>query len=261
MNLLLRLGDSDLALTEGDYIIGRAPECDIVLDDRLASRTHAKLTCTPDRWVVQDLASSNGTFVNGTPVAGARQLAPGDVIVVGRSELTVHARGVPGESKRRRIPTRDDQLALRRRSEAVPTTQKDVLDLLAGVAQRAIDHGNPTQAEKVLGPLLMQILDANRRGPAPALDLVTAACRHALMLAEATSRGTWANYVVESYWHLAIAIPLPLINRLAPLWRELKDLDTEMLHAYVERMRASSTASSAEVSDTIERLERMASRA
>jgi ABC-type multidrug transport system ATPase subunit len=52
-------------LREGTVRIGRAPDNDIVLDDLLVSRHHAVLTRDPAAWRVKDLASPNGTFVNG----------------------------------------------------------------------------------------------------------------------------------------------------------------------------------------------------
>ncbi len=69
-----------------DLVIGRDADADIVLDDQAASRRHARLSPTPQGWMVADLGSSNRTFVNGEPVTQAL-LAPGDRIGVGDSEL------------------------------------------------------------------------------------------------------------------------------------------------------------------------------
>ncbi len=45
--------------------IGRAPECDVVVDSPLVSRRHTRLTREQDGWLVEDLGSANGTFING----------------------------------------------------------------------------------------------------------------------------------------------------------------------------------------------------
>jgi pSer/pThr/pTyr-binding forkhead associated (FHA) protein len=68
--------------------IGRAAENDVVLgDDATASHMHAALECFPAGWAVTDLGSSNGTWVNGDRVWGARRLRHGDEIRVGQTRL------------------------------------------------------------------------------------------------------------------------------------------------------------------------------
>jgi len=66
--------------------IGRLPECAVVLDDPNVSRRHAQVRREGDAVFVVDLASTNGTRVNGIPVREHR-LAPGDVISVGTTAL------------------------------------------------------------------------------------------------------------------------------------------------------------------------------
>jgi hypothetical protein len=78
----------DWAGGDEDLVIGRGPDCDVVLADRSVSREHARLVCRDGTWVVQDLASTNGTFVNEAPV-GRCQLAPGDRLRLGDQTLDV----------------------------------------------------------------------------------------------------------------------------------------------------------------------------
>lgn len=66
--------------------IGRHPYNHISLDDLAASRYHCWITLTGAGFVVQDLDSTNGTFVNGIRIA-KRALRPGDRIQVGRTEF------------------------------------------------------------------------------------------------------------------------------------------------------------------------------
>jgi len=63
--------------------IGRLPECAVAVDDPNVSRRHAQLRREGDNVVLVDLGSTNGTKVNGVHVR-SHQLAPGDVITVGR---------------------------------------------------------------------------------------------------------------------------------------------------------------------------------
>lgn len=70
-------------------IIGRAPESDIRLDDAAASARHARISRRSGHWVVEDLDSSNGTFIDGVRVNGNRRIGPGERIKIGRTELTI----------------------------------------------------------------------------------------------------------------------------------------------------------------------------
>ena len=68
--------------------LGRASENDLVLDDdEFASVKHARIEPRRDGVWLQDLESTNGTFVNGTKVTRPQKLSPGDVIRVGETDL------------------------------------------------------------------------------------------------------------------------------------------------------------------------------
>lgn len=68
--------------------VGRAPRADFILDVALVSRLHCRLTATDGHVEVEDLSSTNGTFVNDRKVDRAN-LASGDRLRVGRVELTI----------------------------------------------------------------------------------------------------------------------------------------------------------------------------
>ena len=65
-------------------MIGRSSES-LPLSDQTISRRHAELTPDEGRWLIRDLGSANGTFVNGVRVADRRQLKPGDQVRTGRT--------------------------------------------------------------------------------------------------------------------------------------------------------------------------------
>ncbi len=67
-------------------VIGRLPECEVVLPDSNVSRRHAELRRKGDGVFVTDLGSTNGSRVNGTPVREQR-LASGDEVSVGSTKL------------------------------------------------------------------------------------------------------------------------------------------------------------------------------
>lgn len=68
--------------------VGRASRADFVVDAALVSRLHCRLTADNERLEVEDLSSTNGTYVNDKRVDHAR-LASGDRLRLGRIELTV----------------------------------------------------------------------------------------------------------------------------------------------------------------------------
>jgi hypothetical protein len=67
--------------------IGRAPECELRVDDTYASQQHARLFAKNNSWFVEDLGSTNGTFVNDRRVAAPVQVRAGDVVRVGKTVL------------------------------------------------------------------------------------------------------------------------------------------------------------------------------
>ena len=67
--------------------VGRAPECELRIDDTYASQQHARLFARNNSWFVEDLGSTNGTFVNDQKLAAPAMLQPGDRVRVGQTIL------------------------------------------------------------------------------------------------------------------------------------------------------------------------------
>lgn len=68
--------------------IGRGPRADFVVDAALLSRVHCRVVATDTEFRVEDLNSTNGTFVNGRRVSQSA-LRDGDRLTLGRLELEV----------------------------------------------------------------------------------------------------------------------------------------------------------------------------
>ena len=82
-------GELTFRLTNGtSKTVGRAPLADFKLDAALVSRVHCRITAEPEMLNVEDLASTNGTFVNGRRI-DTGPLTSGDRLRIGRVELTV----------------------------------------------------------------------------------------------------------------------------------------------------------------------------
>lgn len=72
----------------GQMMIGRSQHSDLVLRSAMASRRHAWVWPHKDRVVIEDLGSTNGTFVNGHLLKAPRFLYDRDVVVIGNTQLT-----------------------------------------------------------------------------------------------------------------------------------------------------------------------------
>jgi sigma-B regulation protein RsbU (phosphoserine phosphatase) len=86
---LFPLGDS--------AVLGRHPDCDVVLDVGAVSRQHARITKSGDDYLVEDLQSRNGTFLNGARVEGQAKLSENDELKICDLVFSFHFR--PAEER------------------------------------------------------------------------------------------------------------------------------------------------------------------
>jgi len=68
-------------------VIGREDGADVLIDNPSVSRRHAEIRLGDNGWEVEDLGSSNGTFIGGTKIQGAHQLGLGDEIGFGKFSI------------------------------------------------------------------------------------------------------------------------------------------------------------------------------
>ena len=78
-----------IELAELDMTLGRDLSNDIVVSDSEVSRNHACLTWQGDGYTIQDLRSTNGTWVNGNSAMRAARLTAGDMVAVGKVSVFV----------------------------------------------------------------------------------------------------------------------------------------------------------------------------
>lgn len=74
-------------LNDGDNVVGRNPDCAIPLEFNGISRQHFKANMNAGACVVEDMGSSNGTFVNNTKIEGKTELKKGDMVKLGAIAL------------------------------------------------------------------------------------------------------------------------------------------------------------------------------
>lgn len=151
--------------------IGRAADCDIVLPERQISRYHVRIEWDADGYVLRDLGSKNGTYVNGEKVRGQLyRLRDGDEIslattlqigfVAGEATLPLEEVFLPGhlvvdeDARRVRLgreelnpplsPAQFTLLAMLVKSKGAVVTREDVIravwpDAVGGVTDQAVD--------------------------------------------------------------------------------------------------------------------------
>ncbi|WP_396627315.1 FHA domain-containing protein [Luteitalea sp.] len=98
--------DRPVPLADGTYVIGRDPRSDVWVDASGVSRRHARLVVLEGAATVEDLESSNGTFVRGVRVTEPRALVDGDVIELGAAAITYRAWADAAAARTERV-TRD----------------------------------------------------------------------------------------------------------------------------------------------------------
>jgi pSer/pThr/pTyr-binding forkhead associated (FHA) protein len=70
-----------------ELVIGRGPKCQLVLDDSYVSQMHARLFSRGDIYMVEDLGSTNGTYLNRHKVTTPTELRRGDQVKIGKTVL------------------------------------------------------------------------------------------------------------------------------------------------------------------------------
>jgi len=240
--------DGEHELLRGALVIGRQPGCDVVLDDALVSRQHARVRVMPDgSVVVEDLHSTNGVYVNGTRLPRSIQkLHEGDRLLVGTFEFGVFQ----GRSNAPPPPPREVVLSAAHlpssrklrisKADNVPVTERsDALGVIGRLAERLANSGNTAEAVRVLSGHLNKVLLGASAGlpvPEPLLDQAT---HSALRLLEWSGNPAWIDYVFEV--HLALQ-QVPSENSFDVLARTLAErpvrFDVRLVRYYLESLQA-----------------------
>jgi predicted component of type VI protein secretion system len=265
MRFRLRYQHHDLALGDGEFVVGRSAGCQLSLDDPLVSRRHAMLVVTKDAVTVEDLESRNGVVVNGQRIAAKTVVQPGDKILIGSQELVLLRGRENAMRETASLPSRGTMPKLAAATEAVlrsepsdpPTPPKDDLaalavpgegdsstvrrvtafKLLGGVAEKALAMGRADEAERLLAGPLADLVEASRNGKPVSPWLVDVAARLAAKLATTTAKGAWADYVIELYRTQGRPCAAPVVDELNNAFRKVNAIDLVRLRAYLAELR------------------------
>jgi pSer/pThr/pTyr-binding forkhead associated (FHA) protein len=267
MRFRLRYQQHDLALGDGQFVVGRSAGCQLSLDDPLVSRRHAMLVVSRDQVTVEDLESRNGVIVNGQRIAAKTTIQPGDKILIGSQELVLlrgrenpmrETANLPGrgtlpkmaipdviaphitpqrnESSGSHAPPKDERTG-EVESDSTTVRRVTAFKLLGGVAEKALAMGRADEAERLLAGPLADLVEAARGGKPISPGLVDVAARLAAKLATTTAKGAWADYVIELYHQQGRPCAAPVVDELNNAFRKVNAIDLGRLRAYLNDLR------------------------
>lgn len=72
---------------DDEVIIGRADKCSLVLDDTYVSQVHARIFRRGESYMIEDMGSTNGTYLNRRRITAAAELQRGDQVKIGKAVL------------------------------------------------------------------------------------------------------------------------------------------------------------------------------
>lgn len=238
LRLKLRYRSTDLDLFFGEFLIGRSSRCNLAVADALVSRRHAVLRIGREEVVIEDLGSRNGVAVNGLRIDGPRPLAHMDRLLIGAQELVLidaeqitdrlggerhvvcnSCGAISGATKRhcgdcgaRLDPptgsTEKDRRALDSNALAWGEDTRPVrtLEVIGGIADKAIVMGRLDEAERVLLPHLDKLLergmlqlpmaDVGQEDPGLLFETAT---MYALKLARGPRGTKWIDWVFRMH--------------------------------------------------------------
>jgi hypothetical protein len=254
---VLRFGEQEFALGATDVLIGRGEGCNVVVDEPLVSRRHARISVDGAEAYIEDLDSANGTFVNHARLHGRARLFPGDQVFIGASEMELlddrdvdrPTMPVPEPSPVGVMASPDTPSLVpsskQRRHPGNPTIPIAVdtgvardLEHAGRLADKMFSMGRIDAAAKILEEPLAAVLAVarDRRGPDGAT--VDMGGRYALKLAAETLDGKWLDVAIELHAIHARPLREETMQQLAALRARASIGDDRLLARYVDTLRS-----------------------
>ena len=113
----------EFALEGGNIVIGRAPDCQIQIDQNSVSRAHVRIVQQGGRFLAQDLGSRNGMKINGIEMSEA-ELRSGDVLHVGEVQLRFRCDAAPDAGPQTALPENAESVRPLTGSDIVAAAQQ-----------------------------------------------------------------------------------------------------------------------------------------
>lgn len=226
----------NVELRRGTLVVGRSSSCHLVLEDSMVSRRHAELIVVEDSVTVRDLGSVNGLYVNARRVEGSQRLKEGDTLQIGQREFILRSimpEAVVVGGERQMAETLHGGPVGEDAPSEDQTHVGDVFDVLGSVAEKVLAINRGDEAERILSGVLQSILRDARDGREIPAAIAERAASYAVRIANATTRASWLDYVIDLYTELARILPGPIVDQLYDVVRKARGMHVAGLRAYV----------------------------
>lgn len=254
----LRIGPRQVRLHVGETLIGRDEACGVVVRGALVSRRHARALLVDGELSIEDLGSTNGTFLNRARVRGRVAVRPGDRIFVGSSEIEVISSGgdapqsgiVADAAVDRSTPSSGvslaDRTAVARESDHWGiATERNAgragpdaggIESVGRVAERMFALGRPLDGRDVLSEPLKAVLASARDGRIPDTSVLDAAARYAMRLAQEVYDANWVNFAVEIHLLADYPMRVETLRQIVALRKKAPIGDDALIARYHARL-------------------------
>jgi len=191
-----------MGLVPGRYVLGRAADADIqIVNDPNVSRRHVRLIVTSDVVEVEDLGSSNGTFLDGKLVQHPMRMPVGGKLRVGSEEFELR-RLRPARRRRESATTSPDIPVIRPpiiedgSAPEAATRQETPVDMVYDQVVSLLDKGRVEDAKRFVDPLLGLLELGHRPLQQPALERVSVL---AIGVAEGSREGRYLDWIIGEH--------------------------------------------------------------
>ncbi len=223
-------------LPEGEFVVGRAPGCQLILDDPRVSRRHTRFVAEGSRVTVEDLQSRNGTLVNGVQLKGPMVLADHDVVTIGSQEIRVMA------ARSAEVMPPMNALAATAPDLASMVDFEDVTQIGGPAAittqlDKAVLGARYDEAERLLKQLFNELVvggpTVRMRNPM----VFERVARAVMTFTAATGRGAWLDQIFALYHRGGLVMNAALLDEVHTHLRALNAPMPSQLRDYVEWLR------------------------
>ncbi len=265
--------------------MGRGSACDLILEDALASRAHARLTVTTGGVTIEDLGSANGVYVNEHIIDKPTVLQDGDRILIGTQQLSLFG----GLTDPDDFPQPRSASDLMRTGKVVPpagsqapldvspdpalqldepgedagdlsedsTLRKQRPELLEHMVHELLGRGQLDQASRLLDDWIGDLMYAGRSvGEQRLID----ACVLCMDISEMTGRTQWIDRVVEVHLRTRRLISPKILDRFEGLVANVAGVDAKLLGEYKTFVASLDSRGGEVTRDLLARISRLTAR-
>jgi hypothetical protein len=243
-------------LHRGETLLGREESCSICLDDEQVSRRHAKIRVDSGSATLVDLDSRNGTKLNGQKVTDPTPLSDGDLISIGRQEMTIKVIERKPAFKRR--GTLDGVASGKREVRPTLTSMGPGAQVTAetDLLRKALQMGRWQEVERLLKARVARLLRSDMRLP-PDDPSTRLTIDGILRLAQHTMDPVWLDRLFKLYAVLGWWMEKDVEQRASRLFRAMGQLKGSGILEYIESWRRRSSEISLDGQRSLDRLKEL----